>query len=170
MAVASIDPFGGIEHAAAFRFPRRFSGILDRPVKPGDGSNADPSGGGGLERPARPLTCVVAIAGWNRIAGPRLMDHTARPPDQAEPLKGKPVMKTTAALLAVAALALATNTADAKGCLKGAVVGGVAGHYAGHHGVLGAIAGCAYGRHHAKEQARQQQQQDQAPAGQDDKM
>ena len=85
------------------------------------------------------------------------MDHTARAPHQAEPLKGKPVMKTTAALLAVAALALATNTADAKGCLKGAVVGGVAGHYAGHHGVLGAIAGCAYGRHHARQQEQQQQ-------------
>ena len=62
-------------------------------------------------------------------------------------------MKTIATLLAVAALTLAANAADAKGCLKGAAVGGVAGHYAGHHGVLGAIAGCAYGRHRAKEQA-----------------
>jgi hypothetical protein len=56
------------------------------------------------------------------------------------------VMKTLAALIAIAALAAATP-ATAKGCLKGAVIGGVAGHYAGHHGVLGAIAGCAYGRH-----------------------
>jgi hypothetical protein len=52
-------------------------------------------------------------------------------------------MKIIATLLAASALALAANTADAKGCLKGAVVGGVAGHYAGHHGVIGAIAGCA---------------------------
>jgi hypothetical protein len=74
-------------------------------------------------------------------------------------------MKISATLLAVAALALAANTADAKGCLKGAAVGGVAGHYAGHHGVLGAIAGCAYGRHHAKEQARQRREHD-APAAQ----
>ncbi len=73
-------------------------------------------------------------------------------------------MKTIAALLAVAALALAANPADAKGCLKGAVVGGVAGHYAGHHGLLGAAAGCIYGRHHAKEQERQKQEQ-QAAAG-----
>jgi hypothetical protein len=78
-------------------------------------------------------------------------------------------MKTIATLFAIAALTLAANAADAKGCIKGAVVGGVAGHYAGHHGVLGAIAGCAYGRHRAKEQARQQQDQQpgQAPAGQD---
>ena len=77
-------------------------------------------------------------------------------------------MKSIATLLAVAAFALATNSADAKGCLKGAFVGGVAGHYAGRHGVLGAVAGCLYGRHHAKEQARalQQEQQDQTPAGQ----
>jgi hypothetical protein len=73
-------------------------------------------------------------------------------------------MKSIATLLAVAALALATNPADAKGCLKGAVVGGVAGHYAVHHGVLGAVAGCIYGRRHAKEQERLKQQQ-QAPAG-----
>ena len=71
-------------------------------------------------------------------------------------------MKISATLFAVAVVALAANTADAKGCLKGAAVGGVAGHYARHHGVLGAIAGCAYGRHHAKEQARQRQE---APAG-----
>ncbi len=66
-------------------------------------------------------------------------------------------MKYSAALFAVAALALASTSADAKGCLKGAAVGGVAGHYAGHHGVLGAIAGCAYGRHRANEQDRQRQ-------------
>jgi outer membrane lipoprotein SlyB len=78
-------------------------------------------------------------------------------------------MKTIAILFAAAALTLAANAADAKGCIKGAVVGGVAGHYAGHHTVLGAIAGCAYGRHRAKEQARQRQEQPpgQAPVGQD---
>ncbi len=77
-------------------------------------------------------------------------------------------MKTIATLLAVAAFALATNSADAKGCLKGAVVGGVAGHYAGHHGLLGAAAGCVYGRRHAKEQERlKQEQQGQKPAGQE---
>jgi outer membrane lipoprotein SlyB len=81
-------------------------------------------------------------------------------------------MKTIATLFTVAALTLAANAADAKGCIKGAVVGGVAGHYAGHHGVIGAVAGCAYGRHHAKEQARQQQERQpgQAPAGQDNKL
>ena len=68
-------------------------------------------------------------------------------------------MKTALALAAIAALALASSPADAKGCLKGAVVGGVAGHYAGHHGVLGAAAGCLYGRHRASEQDRQQQTQ-----------
>jgi hypothetical protein len=71
--------------------------------------------------------------------------------------RGIIVMKTVTALLAVAVLAVATGSAEAKGCLKGAVVGGVAGHYAGHHGVLGAAAGCLYGRHRAKEQERQQQ-------------
>jgi hypothetical protein len=77
-------------------------------------------------------------------------------------------MKTRTLLLAVAVLALAAGSAEAKGCLKGAVVGGVAGHYTGHHGVVGAIAGCAYGRHRANEQQRAQdrQQQTQAPAGQ----
>jgi hypothetical protein len=78
-------------------------------------------------------------------------------------------MKAIATLFTIAALTLAANAADAKGCIKGAVVGGVAGHYAGHHGVVGAIAGCAYGRHRAKEQARQQQEQaqpGQAPADQ----
>jgi uncharacterized protein YcfJ len=78
-------------------------------------------------------------------------------------------MKTSAAFIAIAMLALASaSPADAKGCLKGAVVGGVAGHYAGHHGMLGAAAGCLYGRHRAnKEQERgqqgQQSQQSQAP-------
>jgi hypothetical protein len=76
------------------------------------------------------------------------------------------VMKTSAAIFAVAVLALASAApANAKGCLKGAVVGGVAGHYAGHHGVAGAIAGCAYGRHRANEQQRQQQTR--VPAGQE---
>jgi hypothetical protein len=79
-------------------------------------------------------------------------------------------MKTIATLLAVAALTLAANSADAKGCLKGAAVGGAAGHYAGHHGVLGAAAGCLYGRHHAKEEARQKQQQQQGAQGPGEKM
>ena len=68
-------------------------------------------------------------------------------------------MKTAFALAAVAAMALASSPADAKGCLKGAAVGGVAGHYAGHHGLLGAAAGCLYGRHRANEQDRQSQTQ-----------
>jgi hypothetical protein len=79
-------------------------------------------------------------------------------------------MKITAVLFAVAALTLAANSAEAKGCIKGAVVGGVAGHYAGHHGVLGAAAGCLYGRHEASKREQQQQQtqgQGQPPAGQD---
>jgi hypothetical protein len=76
-------------------------------------------------------------------------------------------MKTSLAIYAVAALALASSApANAKGCLKGAVIGGVAGHYARHHGVLGAIAGCAYGRHRANEQdrAHDQQRHGQTPA------
>jgi hypothetical protein len=73
------------------------------------------------------------------------------------PFSGDRIMKTALAFAAVAALALATSSADAKGCLKGAAVGGVAGHYAGHHGMLGAAAGCLYGRHHANEQEKQQQ-------------
>jgi hypothetical protein len=68
-------------------------------------------------------------------------------------------MKITAILFALAALALATNGAEAKGCLKGAAVGGAAGHFAGHHGMLGAAAGCLYGHHRAKEQEKQQEQQ-----------
>src|SRR6266446_923500 len=74
------------------------------------------------------------------------------------------VMKSAAAIFALALALVSTSPADAKGCLKGAVVGGVAGHYAGHHGTIGALAGCAYGRHRAKEQARRPQGQ--APAGQ----
>jgi hypothetical protein len=70
-------------------------------------------------------------------------------------------MKTALALAAVAALAIVSSPADAKGCLKGAMVGGVAGHYAGHHGMLGAAAGCLYGRHRANEQDRQSQTQTQ---------
>jgi hypothetical protein len=79
-------------------------------------------------------------------------------------------MKISAVLFAVAALTLAANSAEAKGCIKGAVVGGVAGHYAGHHGVLGAAAGCLYGRHEANKREQQQQQtqgQGQPHAGQD---
>jgi outer membrane lipoprotein SlyB len=76
-------------------------------------------------------------------------------------------MKTIAVLFAVASLALASTSADAKGCLKGAAVGGVAGHYAGHHGVLGAVAGCIYGRRHAKQQELQRQQQQQQGKGAD---
>ena len=65
-------------------------------------------------------------------------------------------MKIVTALFVVAALGLAADRAEAKGCIKGAVVGGVAGHYAGRHGMLGAAAGCLYGRHRAKEQQQQQ--------------
>ena len=68
-------------------------------------------------------------------------------------------MKTVLAFAAVAALAIVSSPADARGCLKGAAVGGVAGHYAGHHGLLGAAAGCLYGRHRANEQDRQTQTQ-----------
>ena len=68
-------------------------------------------------------------------------------------------MKTALALAAVAALAIVSSPADAKGCLKGAMVGGAAGHFAGHHGLLGAAAGCLYGRHRANEQDRQQESQ-----------
>jgi hypothetical protein len=73
-------------------------------------------------------------------------------------------MKISAVLFAVAALTLAANSADAKGCIKGAVVGGVAGHYAGHHGLMGAAAGCLYGRHEAHKRDQQQQPQTQGPA------
>ena len=57
-------------------------------------------------------------------------------------------------LAALAALAIGSPSAEAKGCLKGAVVGGVAGHYAGHHGVMGAIGGCVVGHHMANEKAK----------------
>jgi hypothetical protein len=106
---------------------------------------------------------------WNGITSRRLsyrrIDRCLK---RRSPEEEFAAMKTIATLLAVAALSLAANTADAKGCIKGAVVGGVAGHYAGHHGMLGAAAGCLYGRHRANEQARQQQdQQGQPPAGQE---
>jgi hypothetical protein len=107
------------------------------------------------------LTGYAGVEAWNLMAQRPLMVRHPFPENR--------VMKTAAALFAVAALALvSTSSADAKGCLKGAVVGGVAGHYAGHHGVLGAAAGCLYGRHRAKEQDKQQQGQGQpAPAGQE---
>jgi hypothetical protein len=105
----------------------------------------------------------------NRIAGCAVI-RSRRIDEKSE--EEFTAMKIIATLFTVAALTLAANAADAKGCIKGAVVGGVAGHYAGHHGVLGAIAGCAYGRHRAKEQARQQQEQQpgQAPAAGQDKL
>jgi hypothetical protein len=52
-------------------------------------------------------------------------------------------------------MALASGSAEAKGCLKGAMVGGAAGHYAGHHGVLGAAVGCAIGHHEARKHERE---------------
>jgi hypothetical protein len=120
----------------------------------------------GLETPAQPLTCMArnAMEPDRRTA---IEYWQCDPVGSTNPFEGTPVMKTLAALLAVAALTLAATSADAKGCLKGAAVGGVAGHYAGHHAVLGAVAGCLYGRHHAKQQEMQQQQQGQAPAGQE---
>src|SRR5271168_2310196 len=132
-----------IQYAAASRSITGASGILDRPVKPGDDGRGELHETGNHDP-------------WRRLEMQHLSSRRYR------------IMKTLIALT-VAALALASATsADAKGCLKGAVVGGVAGHYAGHHGVLGAAAGCLYGRHHANEQSRQQQGQEQgtAPAGQ----
>jgi outer membrane lipoprotein SlyB len=105
--------------------------------------------------PDRPPRIVGSKGGRNIIA-----------PSPAGCLRRIVVMKIIASLCVVAALTLASGSADAKGCLKGAAVGGVAGHYAGHHGVLGAAAGCLYGRHHAKEQERQQSQQQNPPADQ----
>jgi hypothetical protein len=102
----------------------------------------------------------------NRIADARLSRHTI----VGKLFTGFIAMKTIATLLAVAALTLAANSADAKGCIKGAVVGGAAGHYAGHHGVLGAAAGCLYGRHHAKDEERQKQQQQQGAQAPGEKM
>jgi hypothetical protein len=82
--------------------------------------------------------------------------------DGATSLRERRAMKTVAAILTVAMLALASvSSADAKGCIKGAIVGGAAGHFAGHHGALGAAAGCLYGHHRANEQDKQQQQQTQ---------
>jgi uncharacterized protein YcfJ len=56
------------------------------------------------------------------------------------------------------ALLIATNSAQAAGCLKGAVVGGIAGHVAGHHAIVGAMAGCAIGHHMAKNAAKAREQ------------
>jgi hypothetical protein len=116
--------------------------------------------------PARDTFRVRFHPRWNRIAG----DAIVRSDRHLRML----VMKIVATLLAITALSLAAQSADAKGCLKGAAVGGVAGHFAGHHGVLGAAAGCLYGRHRANEQERQQERQQQqqsrggqAPAGQE---
>ncbi|MET0366970.1 MAG: hypothetical protein ABW058_02290 [Methylobacterium sp.] len=57
------------------------------------------------------------------------------------------------AAVAAGSLLVASQAAEAKGCIKGAIVGGIAGHYAGH-GVLGAVGGCAAGRALANRQAR----------------
>jgi uncharacterized protein YcfJ len=67
-------------------------------------------------------------------------------------------MKLVVAAGALVLFALASQGAEAKGCIKGAVVGGVAGHMAGH-GALGAAAGCAVGRHQANKKDRQQAEQ-----------
>ena len=64
------------------------------------------------------------------------------------------MMKRVAmAAVAAGSLLVASQAAEAKGCIKGAIVGGIAGHYAGH-GVLGAVGGCAAGRALANRQAR----------------
>ncbi|MCJ2026950.1 hypothetical protein [Methylobacterium sp. J-067] len=60
------------------------------------------------------------------------------------------------AAVAASSLLVASQAAEAKGCIKGAIVGGIAGHYAGH-GVLGALGGCAAGRALANRQARNRQ-------------
>ncbi|MHC2109356.1 hypothetical protein [Methylobacterium sp. CM6246] len=60
------------------------------------------------------------------------------------------------AALAAGTLMVASQAAEAKGCIKGAIVGGIAGHYAGH-GVIGAMGGCAAGRALANRQAKNQQ-------------
>jgi hypothetical protein len=103
------------------------------------------------------LSPVAARSAWNRIADDAIVcsDRHMRTFS----------MKTIATLLAAAALALAAQSADAKGCLKGAAVGGAAGHFAGHHGVLGAAAGCLYGHHRANEQQKQQERQQQSQSG-----
>jgi hypothetical protein len=59
--------------------------------------------------------------------------------------------------VAVAAAALTSTPAPARGCLKGAVIGGVAGHYLGHHGWLGAGAGCIIGHHEAAKHERERE-------------
>jgi hypothetical protein len=67
------------------------------------------------------------------------------------------MMKRVAvAAMAASALMVASQAAEAKGCIKGAIVGGIAGHYAGH-GVLGAVGGCVAGRALANRQAPRQQ-------------
>ena len=67
------------------------------------------------------------------------------------------MMKRVAmAAVAAGSLLVASQAAEAKGCIKGAIVGGIAGHYAGH-GVLGAVGGCAAGRALANRQARNRQ-------------
>jgi hypothetical protein len=66
------------------------------------------------------------------------------------------MMKRVAmAVVAAGSLMVASQAAEAKGCIKGAVVGGIAGHYAGH-GILGAVGGCAAGRALANQAQRQQ--------------
>jgi hypothetical protein len=123
----------------------------------------DPKCASGLEQRQ---TVLTSYSEGNRIADARLSRHTI----VGKLFTGFIAMKTIATLLAVAALTLAANSADAKGCIKGAVVGGAAGHYAGHHGVLGAAAGCLYGRHHAKDEERQKQQQQQGAQAPGEKM
>ncbi|MHB2208183.1 hypothetical protein [Methylobacterium sp. CM6257] len=66
------------------------------------------------------------------------------------------VKRVAMAAMAASALMVASQAAEAKGCIKGAIVGGIAGHYAGH-GVLGAVGGCVAGRVLANRQAQPQQ-------------
>jgi hypothetical protein len=56
--------------------------------------------------------------------------------------------------IALALIAIAGGSAEAKGCIKGAIIGGVAGHFAHHHAVAGAAAGCIIGHHYATKNAR----------------
>ena len=65
-----------------------------------------------------------------------------------------------ASALLVAALALTSIPADAKGCIKGAIVGGIAGHYAHHHGLIGAATGCLVGHHMAKKHQQELREQE----------
>jgi hypothetical protein len=69
----------------------------------------------------------------------------------------KAIMIPAAFAVAVAAVALSSTPAPARGCIKGAIIGGVAGHFVGHHGLLGAGAGCVIGHHEAAKHAREQQ-------------